>query len=124
MKYPLIATILLTVLPAGAALAGDDCHVPRDAWQPPEAVMQAAAGLGWRVDEIEADDGCWEVEGLDAQGRRIEAKLDPRTLEIVELRQRDPARKRGERHAPAAIPATPTANPPSQSGAVPVVPAN
>jgi hypothetical protein len=59
MKVPLIALAVLAALPAVAALAGDDCHVPRDAWQKREAAIQAAAGFGWRVTEIEADDGCW-----------------------------------------------------------------
>ena len=77
MRIPWIAAACLAALPATAALADDDCHAPRAAWQPREAAMQAASRLGWRVEEIEADDGCWEIEGRDAEGRRIKAKLDP-----------------------------------------------
>ena len=41
MKKTLTAFALIALLPAGAALADDDeCRVPRDQWQPREAVMQ------------------------------------------------------------------------------------
>ena len=94
MKFPLIATAALVVVPATAALAGDDCHAPRAAWQSRGAALQAATTQGWRVDKIEADDGCWEIKGVDAQGRRIKAKLDPATLRVVKLRYKDGERPR------------------------------
>lgn len=127
MKTLSIAVAALAVLPAAGAMAGDDCHVPRGAWQPRDAAMQAAAGLGWHVEKVEADDGCWEVKGRDAQGRRIKAKLDPATLEVVKLRQRDGDhdRKRDTaRRGPAASPAAPPANPLFQGGVAPVVRVN
>lgn len=49
MRIPWIAAACLAALPATAALAEDDCHAPRAAWQPREAAMQAASRLGWRV---------------------------------------------------------------------------
>ena len=120
MKVLLIAAA--TVLPATVAMAGDDCHVPPRAWQPRGAARQAAAGFGWRVDKIEADDGCWEVKARDAQGRRIKAKLDPATLQVVKLRHRDGGHdhKRDRSNAPAAAPSVPLANPLFQNGAPPV----
>lgn len=126
MKTLLIAVAALAVLPAAVAMAGDDCHVEHGAWQPREAVMQAATGLGWHVEKIEADDGCWEVKGRDAQGRRIKAKLDPATLQVVKLRHRDgqqiPERDRG--NAPTVAPLAPPSNPLFQNGTPPVVRVN
>ncbi|QFG37616.1 hypothetical protein BDE18_1208 [Paracoccus pantotrophus] len=126
MKTLLLAVAAFAVLPAVAAIADDDCHVPRSAWQQREAAMQAATGLGWRVEKIEADDGCWEVKGRDAQGRRIKAKLDPATLQVVKLRHRDGEddRARDRDRAPAAAPATPPANPLFQNGTPPMVRVN
>jgi len=126
MKYLLISAAALAALPVAVALAGDDCRVPRGAWQPREAAMQAAAGLGWHVEKIEADDGCWEVKGRDAQGRRIKAKLDPATLQVVKLRHRDGEqdRKRDRGGATPVAPSAPPANPLFQNGTPPVVRVN
>lgn len=123
MKFSWIAAACLAALPATAALADDDCHAPRAAWQPREAVLEAASRLGWRVEEIEADDGCWEIEGRDAEGRRIKAKLDPATLRVVKLRHRDDGHdwRREDARAPVAPPAAPPANPLFPNGKPPVV---
>ena len=86
MKKTLTAFALIALLPAGAALADDDdCRVPRDQWQPREAAMQAAEQNGFTVREFEIDDGCYEIEGRDREGRAVEVTFDPATLQIVEL---------------------------------------
>lgn len=126
MKTLLIAVATLTALPTGWALAGDDCHVGREAWQPREAAMQVAADLGWQVEKIEADDGCWEVKGRDAQGRRIKAKLDPASLQVVKLRHEDrqEVRERDRGNATTVAPSAPPSNPLFQNGTQPVVRVN
>jgi hypothetical protein len=82
----LLLTLLLAATPA---LAGDDCAVPMSNWQPRDAVMKLAAERGWTLQRIRIDDGCYEVTGRDADGRAIEAKLDPATLEVVEMEFED-----------------------------------
>ncbi|MAB15296.1 MULTISPECIES: PepSY domain-containing protein [Parvibaculum] len=78
------------LLPAGAALADDnDCAVPRSQWQPREAALQVARDTGWTVHDFEVDDGCYEIEGRDGDGRKIEVKLDPATLQIVVIDHED-----------------------------------
>jgi hypothetical protein len=37
------------------------------------------------VNRIKVDDGCYEIRGHDAQGRRIEAKVHPGTFAVVEI---------------------------------------
>ena len=84
MKIPMIAAAALLAL-AGAVAADDDCNVPMDQWQPREAVVQLAAKEGWQVQRIKVDDGCYEVRGTDPEGHRIKVKLDPGTLERVQM---------------------------------------
>jgi len=99
MKKTLTALAIFSAIPAGMALAGDDCRVPRAEWQSMEAVSRLAAGNGWSLHKIEIDDGCYEVKAQTREGRRIEARLDPKTLEVIEMdeesregrRKRDPA---------------------------------
>ncbi len=84
-KAGLIAVFLLNPLAAGAAMADDDdCNVPMSNWQPREAVQKMAEERGWTVQRIKTDDGCYEIEGLDENGREIEAEIDPGTLAILE----------------------------------------
>ena len=102
MRKTLIALSLVAALPAGAALADDDdCNAPRDQWQPREAALQVVEQNGWTVREFEIDDGCYEIEARDSSGREIEVKLDPATLEIVELEYEDDDDDRGATPNPA-----------------------
>ena len=73
-------------LSAGAVLADDDdCYVPMTEWQPRSAVVQLAETKGWAVQRIKVHDGCYTLKGLDPDGREIEVKLNPATLEVLEL---------------------------------------
>jgi hypothetical protein len=89
MRKTLTILAFLAALPAGGALADDDCFVPMADWQPREAVAEFAIAQGWEVRRIKIDDGCYEIDGRDAQGRAIEVKLHPGTLEIVEFEFED-----------------------------------
>ena len=89
MRKTLTILAFLATLPAGAALADDDCFVPMADWQPREAVAEFAIAQGWEVRRIKIDDGCYEIDGRDATGRAIEVKLHPGTLQIVEFEFED-----------------------------------
>jgi hypothetical protein len=48
-----------------------------------EAALRAAGFLRW--EEIELDDGLWEVDdAIDASGKEWDLKLDPTSMAIVE----------------------------------------
>ena len=89
MRKTLTILAFLAALPAGAVLADDDCFVPMADWQPREAVAEFATTQGWEVRRIKIDDGCYEIDGRDAEGRAIEVKLHPGTLQIVEFEFED-----------------------------------
>lgn len=89
MRKTLTILAFLASLPAGMALADDNCFVPMADWQPREAVARFATTQGWDVRRIRIDDGCYEIDGRDAQGRTIEVKLHPGTLQIVEFEFED-----------------------------------
>lgn len=74
--------------------ADDECDAPVARWQSREAVRQMATQQGWDVQRLKIDDGCYEVRGTDAEGRGFKAKIDPETLEVVKLKQRDRKRER------------------------------
>lgn len=105
MLFPILA--IAALVPAGMVLADDDdCRAPLGRWQPREAVMALAETRGWTVTEFEIDDGCYEIEASDREGKRFEAKLDPATLEIVEMEGSD-RKDRAPGPAPAGTVAPP-----------------
>lgn len=89
MRITQTILVFLASLSAGTAFAKDDCFVPMADWQPREAVAQLAADQGWTVRRIKIDDGCYEIDGRDPDGRAIEVKVHPGTLEIIELEFED-----------------------------------
>lgn len=89
MKTPLTILSFLMALPAGMALAEDDCFVPMANWQPREAVAQLAQENGWTVRRIKIDDGCYEIIGSDVEGRPIEVTVHPETLQVLDFEYED-----------------------------------
>lgn len=89
MRKTLTILALLAGLPAAAALADDDCFVPMADWQPREAVAKLAEARGWTVRRIKIDDGCYEIDGKDQAGRRIEVTVHPATLEVLKIENED-----------------------------------
>lgn len=75
------------LLASACAYADDDCETPMAEWQPRAAVLQLAERSGWQIRRLKIDDGCYEIKGRDAEGRRFKAKLDPATLEIVSMKR-------------------------------------
>ena len=92
LRLGLLALSLgLTALPVWA---DDDCDAPVERWQSREAVRQMAARQGWKIQRLKIDDGCYEIRGTNAQGRAFKAKIDPETLQVLEIKHRDRDRDR------------------------------
>lgn len=86
------------ILVSQSVHADDDCDRPTADWQSRRAVEQLAERSGWRIDKLKVDDGCYEIKGHDAEGRRFKAKLDPVTLEIVGMKREHQSRERDREH--------------------------
>lgn len=99
-----VGLLLVALQPAWA---GDDCDVPPQDWQPRSAVSALARRNGWQLDRLKIDDGCYEISGRDAEGRRFKAKLDPASLQVLRFkpghRERERERER-HRDGPASAP--------------------
>jgi hypothetical protein len=87
MRKFFIPTLLgLSMLVATPALADWDgaqrLNVPQDQWLAPAEIADKLSAQGYKVDEIEADDGAYEVE-MTKNGTRMEAHVHPATGEIL-----------------------------------------
>jgi hypothetical protein len=84
----LLPSVLIAVsalgLTVSAAHAADKCpYHPRDTWIPIDQAISKAEALGYDVRDVEADDGCWEVEGYDRNGAKVKVYLDPVSGDVV-----------------------------------------
>lgn len=98
-----------------AAMAddGDDCRAPLADWKPRDAVRALAQQKGWRVDKLKADDGCYEIKGHDADGKRFKAKLDPVTLDVVRMKREGERKRDHDDHGRAPDARAPAGGPPA-----------
>jgi hypothetical protein len=86
MKTILHITLATLALAAGGAHATGQATCdsgPKSGWQSSAKLEETLKGKGWQVRRIKEDGGCYEVYGLDAQGKRAEAYFHPVTLEPV-----------------------------------------
>lgn len=116
--FPSLRRGLLALSLGLAALptwADDDCNAPLDRWQSREAVRQMAAQQGWQIQRLKIDDGCYEIRGTDAEGRTFKAKIDPETLKVVKMKQRD--RQHSQKRDRDREHAAPQGGPPQAGGA-------
>lgn len=88
MRQVLILPALAFALAASApAFAEDDYkggpNVPRDQWLSVSAAIQKLEAQGYKVTEIEADDGVYEFEATNSSGTRVEGRAHPATGEVL-----------------------------------------
>lgn len=87
MRASLTASVLALALIGAAAPAFADNHqrlnVPLNQWLTPTQISEKLAGQGYKVTEIETDDGAYEVDLVDKNGTRIEAHVHPATGELL-----------------------------------------
>ena len=85
---------LMAALVAAPAWASDACDAAPETWQPRTAVHALAERNGWQLHKLKIDDGCYEIKGRDAEGRRFKAKIDPATLQVVRMKRENGPRTR------------------------------
>lgn len=88
MKRSILVSIaLLLVFAAGGVRAHGNVQCPespKDQWKPHTELERKLVSEGWRLRRMAVSNSCYEVYGVDPQGKRVEAFFDPKTLMRVE----------------------------------------
>ena len=82
-SYLRLPALALAVAAATPALAVDRLNVPREQWLSPAQISEKLGAQGFKVTEIETDDGAYEVDLIDKNGTRVEAHVHPATGEML-----------------------------------------
>lgn len=85
-----LAAVCAALAFAGAASAQIVNHdtvrcapVPKDEMRPQMDLQKKLVGEGWKVRQVKNFNGCYEVYGFDAAGKRTEAFFHPKTFEKI-----------------------------------------
>ncbi len=78
-----IGAILGAASPALASESDRCGTTPRDQWLPEATIKTKVGELGYEVRKIKAENGCYEVKGVDKNGAKVELYVHPVTAEIV-----------------------------------------
>lgn len=82
----LLACALLLPLLSSLPAAADDDGACRRGPITAERAVQIARSVGLaRVEEVECDDGKWEIEGRHADGREMEVDVSARDGRILDI---------------------------------------
>jgi hypothetical protein len=93
MKTLIISAVagLVLVMPGkGSATGLATCESgPQSGWQSQDAVTKHLMKAGWReIRRMKPDGGCWEVYGINENGRQVESYFHPVTLQHILTTQR------------------------------------
>ena len=76
--------LLLAAAPAAFAQHAEKCEpISKAEWQPKEALEKKLKDMGWKVNRIKIENGCYEVYGRDEMNGRVEVFFHPKTFERV-----------------------------------------
>ncbi len=89
MKYSLLAlSLVLLAMPASATGRYTCESVEKSKWLSAEQLTDQLTKIGWKVNRMKPDGGCWEVYGTTPDGKRVEGYFHPETGKQLMLNQR------------------------------------
>ncbi len=89
MKYTLFALTFVLLASPSAATGRYTCEVvEKSKWLSEEQLTNQLTKIGWKVNRMKEDGGCWEVYGTTPDGLRVEGYFHPETGEQLMLNQR------------------------------------
>jgi hypothetical protein len=84
MKTTILAILASAAFAGAAFAAGSPCgNEPQSKWMTKDAMQQKAEGMGYKVRQVKAEKGCYEVYAVDPKGKRVEQLFNPVTGEAA-----------------------------------------
>ena len=81
----LLVTLALALGATAASAHGNVAcpAMPKEEKKPQMELQKKLEAEGWKVRQVKNYNGCYEVYGFDAQGKKAEAFFNPKTFERV-----------------------------------------
>lgn len=85
MKHLTLAAVLS--LTCASAFAGQSCtDAPKSSWMSKEQITTQVKGMGYTIKKLDVEDNCYEVKGLDKDGKKVEAYFNPVDGKLVKTK--------------------------------------
>lgn len=85
MKHLTLAAVLS--LTCASAFAGQACtDAPKNTWMSKEQITTQVKGMGYTIKKLDVEDKCYEVKGLDKDGKKVEAYFNPVDGKLVKTK--------------------------------------
>ena len=71
-------------LAAGGAFARADCpKYPKGEWMSEGEAKAKIEAMGYKIDKFKIDGNCYEIYGLNKEGKKAEVYFDAKTLNVI-----------------------------------------
>ena len=78
------AVLLALSFLSSAALAGANCpKYPKNEWMSQDQAKAKIEAMGYRIDKFKVDGNCYEIYGVNKEGKKAEVYFDAKTLGII-----------------------------------------
>ena len=81
MKNAITIVLFLACAPAFAAA---NCpQYPKAEWMPQDQAKAKIEAMGYKIDKFKIDGNCYEIYGVNKEGKKAEVYFDAKTLNVI-----------------------------------------
>jgi hypothetical protein len=79
-----LAIALTLSFASTAAFAGANCpKYPKAEWMAQDQAKARIEAMGYKIDKFKVDGNCYEIYGVNKEGKKAEVYFDAKTLNVV-----------------------------------------
>lgn len=84
IRTPIVAAALTLASLGAYAQHAERCEpIPKAEWRTQADLETKLKNEGWTINRVKIENGCYEVYGKDAKGKKMETFFHPKTFEVV-----------------------------------------
>lgn len=79
-----LAVLVALSAASSTALAAANCpQYPKNEWMAQDQAKAKIESMGYKIDKFKVDGNCYEIYGVNKEGKKAEVYFDAKTLSII-----------------------------------------
>lgn len=79
-----LAVLVALCCASSVAIAGANCpKYPKNEWMEQGEAKARIESMGYKIDKFKIDGNCYEIYGVNKEGKKAEVYFDAKTLNVV-----------------------------------------